>query len=460
MKKALFFWGLICWGVAGIAQSIAGYWQGSLHFTATDSLALGCVIAFEGDSLVVTLDSPDQYVTDIPTSQSQWQDSAFTWKASQISASFSGKLSADGRRIEGTFKQGAAKVPLVLMRGYERIVIHRPQTPTPPYPYSEEEIRIRDASGKFDLIAGTLTMPTHTPKAIIVLITGSGWQDRDETIFGHHPFAVIADFLTRQDYAVFRYDDYPVSLFAKSTTYDFADGVTLIIDSLKKRNDLCNIPLGLLGHSEGSLIAEIVSARDKRISFVITLGGVAQRITDVLLYQTRAINLVGGDFTEQELDNTVALSNAIYQTLLKTKNRQQAAKVIEKFWDQQYERLTPEERERYHYTQADKLRTIQQLCTPWFYAFLHLNPKSYIKKMRCPVLAIGGEKDLQVDAVSNNQLFAQYLPHNPKHQFLTIPQANHLLQTCETGSPSEYGKIEETISPKVLKLILDWLEQL
>ena len=441
------------------AQNISGYWQGVLYVSKSDSLTIGMVVEQQDDTLRVVMDSPDQYYMDIATDESKWEDSTLSWKVKEIGASFSGRLSEDGQSITGTFKQGG-KLELTFERGHERKVIRRPQTPQPPYPYSEEEIRIKDKDNRYSLINGTLTLPARAPKALVILISGSGWQDRDESLMGHKPFLLIADHLTRQGFAVFRYDDFPRAVFAKSTTFDFADGVTLILDSLSNRSDLKGIPMGLLGHSEGSMVAEIVTARDQRVAFVITLGGVAQKTTDVLLYQLRVISETDSTLTPEEIDNSVKLSDQMYQALLKAKNEKEAAKVLNQKWEQICRQLTPEEQERYGFTPQRKAAAIQQLVSPWFYTFIHFDPKPYIKKMQCPVLAIGGEKDLQVDAKVNNVLFAQYLKKNPHHRFVSIQEANHMLQPCKSGSPNEYGEIEETMKQEVLDLITGWLEEI
>ena len=445
-------------GLSVSAQDISGYWQGVLHITKNDSLTIGMIVNMDNDTLRVVMDSPDQYYMDITTSSSKWEDSTLSWKVKDIGASFSGKLSTDGQIITGTFQQNG-KLPLTFERGHERKIIRRPQTPRPPYPYSEEEIHIKDKSHRYNLINGILTMPVQAPKALVILITGSGWQDRDESLMGHKPFLLIADHLTRQGYAVFRYDDFPRAVFAKSTTFDFADGATLIIDSLTRRTDLKGIPLGLLGHSEGSMVAEIVAARDQRVDFIISLGGVAQKTTDVLLYQLRVISEADSTLTPGEIDNSVKLSDQMYQALLKAKNEKEAANILNQKWEQICSRLTPEEQERYGFTPQRKAAAIQQLVSPWFFTFIHFDPKPYIRKVKCPVLAMGGEKDLQVDVTANNALFDKYLKKNPHHRFFNIQGANHLLQPCITGSPNEYGDIEETMKPEVLDLITDWLEE-
>ena len=242
------------------------------------------------------------------------------------------------------------------------------------------------------LIDGTLTKPASgSPNALFILISGSGWQDRDESLMGHKPFLVIADHLTRtQNAAVFRYDDFPQAIFRKSTTLDFADGVQLVMDSLLARPDLAGLPIVLLGHSEGSIVAFIVGSKDTRVSKIITLGGVAQPIHEVLLYQIRAIYETDTVLTPAEIDKTVELSKEIYQLARKSKTAQEAARRIGEFWDNQSAKLTPEEQRRYNLTPESKFTSIQQLTSPWLFTLFHLDPKTYLKKVHCPVIAING----------------------------------------------------------------------
>lgn len=460
MKKINLLLLTMAFSIPMMAQQIDGYWHGRLDLPPKDTLTVGVVVQNSMDSIGLVLDSPDQYAFDIPATEVLWNDSVLRWKVPSVGASFVGKLSSDGESIVGTFEQTKVRFPLTLRRGGARRVVSRPQTPQPPYPYAEQQVRIKEKNGRYVLISGTLTMPTQQPKALVVLISGSGWQNRDEELFAHKPFAVIADDLTRQGYAVFRYDDFPKAVFAKSTTYDFADAVTMILDTFSQRPDFAGVPIGLLGHSEGSLVASVVAARDRRVAFAIHLGGVAQPVPDVLLYQVRAINAASGKLTEQELDNTVALNAALYKAMAKSKTREEAAVLLSEVWDKQSSRLTPEQRERYGYTTTGKLNAIQQLSSPWFYTFFKFDTKAYVKKVKCPVLAIGGEKDLQVDAAANNALFEKYLPKNGYHRFLVEPNANHLLQPSTTGVPDEYGKIETTIKPEVLITIRQWLESI
>lgn len=460
MKKKTLFITLLTLLTHSWAQNISGYWQGKIGITKTDSLTVGFFIQQTDSTLQIEADSPDQYTIGLAVKDVAWSDSLLSLKMPTAGASFKGKLSSDGLCLQGTFTQKNRRFPLTLKQGHERKTFYRPQTPQPPFPYTEEEVRIMEPRGKFSLINGTLTLPTERPKALVILISGSGWQDRDESLFGHKPFGVIADALTRQGYAVLRYDDFPQALFAKSTTLDFADGVSLIVDSLSKRHNLSATPIGLLGHSEGSLIAEIVAARDKRIQFIISLGGVAQNTADVLLYQLRALSEVSGKLSSEEITQSVLLSKEIYKTIGQSKTPKQASDKVSALWDRQAEKLSESQRERYNYTPENKRAVLAQVGSPWFFTFFQLTPNKYLKKVTCPLLALGGEKDLQVDAIANNKLFEQYLPENVNHKFIVVPNANHLLQTCNTGSFDEYGEIEETIQPAVLLQITNWLNNL
>ncbi len=455
---------LILWGIFRplTAQDIAGYWEGKIAVIG-DSLTIGVFVEQE-DSLHVELDSPDQFAIGIPATKSAWIDSTLTWEVSSLGASFSGKLSADGKRIEGTFRQGK-RFPLVLWAGHERKKLNRPQEPKPPYPYSEEEIRIKEPRGRYDYVTGTLTLPTTPAKALVILISGSGWQDRDESLLGHKPFKVIADTLTRSGYAVFRYDDLPKAIFQHATTLDFADVVNKIRDTLSQHPALQHIPVGLLGHSEGSLVAYIVDNK-RPVDFIITMGGVAQPIRQILCYQNAAIAMANGA-TCEEASQITDESDRLYAIVEKAPTREKAMERMRKYLEKGGVHRTDKATD----LNPSQRQVIQTLCSPWFYTLFHLDPKPYLQKLSCPFLAINGQIDLQVEADQSVRLMRHYLdPKSSKtpysfydapvayHTYRIIPSANHLLQTCQTGNPQEYGAIEETISPVVLQLMTNWLD--
>ena len=436
------------------AQPLTGYWEGKICITKTDSLTVGLQVDYQGDTLYAELDSPDQYFTGQPVSGLMFADSTLSFRVPEFGLTYSGSLSTDGQRFTGTCTQYGRKFACTLARGAERKQFLRPQTPIPPYPYRTEEISFRDRNGKYSLINGTLTLPDSTPKGLIIFISGSGWQDRDESLYAHKPFAVIADTLTKAGFATFRYDDFPTAIFRKSTTYDFADGVRLILDSLLQRSDLQYLKVGLLGHSEGSLVASMVATDDHRVDFTIHLGGVAQPIDEILLYQSEAIARASGKLTEKEIANSTAINKRIYDVIKKSKSKEECVEKIGKLWDELAAKLTDEEKVKYNLTPQNKLITLQTFGSPWYYELFRIDPKKYLKKIKTPVLAISGQKDLQVDANATEKIMDKYLTSNTLYFFYKMPDLNHLLQPCTTGSPDEYGQIETTIAPEALESIV------
>ena len=454
MKRLLVF--AICWLAFGwlAAQDIAGYWEGKIGLTKTDSLTIGVQIDYQGDTLYIELDSPDQYFTGEPVSKIRFEDSVLSFQVPDFNLSYEGRLSADNQHFSGTCKQYKRSFDCTISRGAQRKSFPRPQTPKPPYPYGTEEVNFRDRDGKKPLINGTLTMPKEQPKGLIIFISGSGWQDRDETIYAHRPFAVIADTLTKAGFATYRFDDFPPAIFRKSTTYDFADGVRLILDSLLQRKDLQGIKVGLLGHSEGSLVASIVASDDKRVGFTIHLGGVAQPFEEILLYQSEAIPRASGEMTEEEIQNSVAINKRIYEIIKKSKSKEEAMERVGKVLDELSAQLTDEEKTKYNMTPTGKFEMMQSVGSPWFYTIFHIDPIKYIKKIKTPVLAISGEMDLQVNAIATGNNMEKYLKKKELFHFINAKGLNHLLQPCTTGNLDEYGNIETTIAPEVLEWIV------
>ena len=442
------------------AQDISGYWEGKIGITKQDSLTVGLQLDYRADTLYAELDSPDQYFTGQPVLDLRFADSVLSFRVPDFKLSYEGRISANGQCFIGVCTQYGKKFDCVLSQGAKRKRFPRPQTPIAPYPYRTEEVNFRDRDGKRPLINGTLTLPTVQPKGLVIFISGSGWQDRDESLFSHKPFAVIADTLTKAGFATYRYDDFPVAIFRKSTTYDFADGVRLILDSLLQRNDMQGLKVGLLGHSEGSLVASMVAADDPRISFTIHLAGVAQPFEEIMLYQSEAIMRVSGEMTEKEIQNSIAINKRIYEVIKKSKSKEEVSTRLATLWDNLSAQLTDEEKVKYNMTPENKFTAIQTFSSPWFYTLFHISPKKYLKKIKTPMLAISGEKDLQVKGIETFINMQRYIKENPKSEFQPMPGLNHLLQPCTTGNPDEYGHIETTIAPEVLESIARWLKKL
>ncbi len=441
-------------------NSIVGIWKGILHASPRDSLSIILVVENCGDSVKVVLDSPDQYVTDIPVTSFSFIDDTLSFKAASLFVSFRGIYSRDEDAIKGAFIQGRKKMSLSFCRTSDRLLIVRPQTPIPPYDYVvEPDIVFNDPKSGLPLIMGTLTYPENkNPKGTVIMISGSGWQDRDESILGHKPFLVIADYLTRNGYAVFRYDDFPKYQFVNSTTYDFAENVTMIIDSLKVCSKFDLGKIGLLGHSEGGLVAFIVASQNPEIEFVISMAGVAETLKETLLFQNR-IALSKMDYSEEEIKSSLINSGKTFTLVEKSKNVDKASEQMDLLFSELSKNMTDSLKVRYNSTPQDFLRIKQKLLSPWFYQLFKINPKDYIRKIDCPVYALNGEYDLQVNFQKNLPLIEQYLKKNPCNKIEMLPKMNHLFQEAVTGYYDEYGKIEQTIAPEVLSKIIEWLEK-
>lgn len=456
MKKSLFlFLAVILLCHILRAQSTTLLYNGYLHL-GTDSLQLVLVVNQQDDTLSAVLDSPDQFVTDIPINYIRLTSDSLFFACEKLNCHYKGHFLADGS-CKGSFTQYGKRKKLTLSPTHERQLFPRPQEPMPPFPYLEEELAIRFEKGGFD-ITGTLTLPQgETPKALAILVSGSGWQNRDENIFGHKPFKLIADQLTRNGYAVFRYDDAPQAKFAKMTTLDFADMAATIADTLSARDDLRGADIGIIGHSEGALIAWQLAAKRDDIAFVITLAGPARPTSEILLYQSDLI-LAKSGADAAAIKESHDLNVQIYKAVRKAKNSTQAGEKVFEIVKAKAEKMTEEEKIKAGFTTAGIANMCMQCGSPWFYALMRFQAEPLIQKARCPLLALNGSKDSQVEAESNLAAIAKASKKNADATIHQFEGLNHLFQECESGLLEEYGRIEQTMSPLVLDYILSWLE--
>ena len=456
MKKTLLLFLLGCWCALLPAQTTSpqGMWKGYLHL-GTDSLALVLVVDNQDDSLTAVLDSPDQYVTDIPVTELSLRRDTLTFAVASVGASFRGVWRGDS--ITGKFRQNGRRFPLVLRPTIHRQLFPRPQEPQEPFPYAHYE-RTFAYNERID-ISGTLTLPASgAPKAAIVLISGSGWQDRDETIMAHKPFKLLADYLTRLGYAVFRYDDAPPAAFQKMNTLDFAEQVKVIVDTLRQETVLQGCPIGLLGHSEGGMVAWIVAAERHDLDFVISMAGMGTTLREVLLYQA-AENAIQNHFSAEMLRASLMISDETYALVERAKDAPTAARKVSESLHARAAQLTDEERIALNLTDEGILISTQTLASNWLFTLMHLKPAQYLKKVTCPVLALNGELDKQVDAVENVYAIRDGLKRCPDFTPCILPGLNHLFQECETGYVDEYGLIEQTLSPAFLEQVGKWLDE-
>jgi uncharacterized protein len=433
-------------------SDVTGDWIGTLD---TGALKLRIVfhITNTTDGLKATMDSPDQSVSGIAASAVRLDGSSVTVEVARINGVFEGKASSDLATLDGTWKQGPGSAPLKLKRVQdaksELAPPSRPQNPQKPYPYREEDV-IYDNKSAGNKLAGTLTIPTGKgPFPAVVLITGSGPQDRDESLMGHKPFLVLSDYLTRQGIAVLRVDDRGVAKstgdFATATTADFATDTEAGIAYLKTRPEVDAKKIGLIGHSEGGVIAPMIAARNRDVAFIVMLAGSGVPGDQIIVAQTELISEASGMSHDQAMK--AGARQGEFMDLIRQTSDQAA---LEK---QLHEKLAPQMPE------AQIGAAIRQLTSPWLRYFINYDPAIALRKVTCPVLALNGGKDLQVPPKQNLPAIRKALEAAGNKDFETdeLPGLNHLFQTAKTGSPSEYAQIEETMSPVALEKIAGWI---
>ena len=423
-KKLIIIFMLVLTTVTGWAQkntesqvnpttALLGSWSGKLN---VGGVSLTLVLNLEqADGYVkASLDSPDQGAKGIPAFKEYLSDDSLAVKVEQIGMTYRARLK-DGK-LNGTFSQNGFSTPLVLARGVVSEV-KRPQTPKPPYPYVTEEVLFKNNADGATL-AGTLTWPVGFDKqskqkpTVVLLVSGSGQQNRDEELFEHKPFLVIADYLARQGIATLRYDDRATGASVggevkNATTEDFSRDAAAGLDFLRSRKTFSKI--GLLGHSEGGSIAFMLAAK-KQTDFIITLAGPGVKGDTLLTAQVNRILSLSG---------------------------MQANMTVEKYRQQQ---------------------AVQKV--PWIKWFIDYDPSDDIRQTRCPVFALNGEHDCQVISSLNLTAIQKLLPKLKQNLVKKYPGLNHLFQHSTMGLVAEYGQIEETVSPEVLSDIAQWINSL
>src|SRR5665648_423997 len=410
--------------------SIEGIWEGKLKVPGTELRIVLNISKNPDGILTATLDSPDQGATGIPVEEVIFKDNILRLEVKSAGGVFEGKVSEDFLVIEGEWKQFGQSLPLTINRVDKAVEIPRPQVPKKHYPYIEEE-EIYENKEEGITLAASLTLPSgNGPFPAVLLITGSGPQDRNETIYNHSPFLVLADYLTRQDIAVLRVDDRGVGEstgdFSQATSEDFASDVLAGVEYLKTCKEIDPKKIGLIGHSEGGIIAPMVAVKSPDVAFIVLMAGTGLTGEEILYLQGALISRAMG-VSEEDI----------------IKNRQ----------------LSDEKKEQIGDPEVFLEAQLQSLLSPWLKFFLTYDPKPILSKVKCPVLAINGEKDLQVPPKENLSTIEEYLKTggNQNYTIKELPGLNHLFQTTQTGLPSEYAKIEETISPVALKIVGDWI---
>jgi pimeloyl-ACP methyl ester carboxylesterase len=444
---------------AAAPAAIEGDWTGSVAVGAAPLRLVVHIKRTADGGFVATLDSPDQGATGLPIETVTVTGDTVRLEMKTPPAVFEGKRSADGTAIDGAWVQGGASFPLTLRRGAGAGAPKRPQEPKPPYPYSEDAVTYDNKAAGITL-AGTLTLPRAAAAApAVILISGSGAQDRDESVFGHKPFLVLADHLTRNGIAVLRVDDRGVGgssgKTSDATSDDFAGDVQAGLDYLKTRKEIDSKRIGLVGHSEGGLIAPIVAARSSDVAFIVLMAGPGLPGEDILYLQGTAIAKAAGA-TDQQVEANRGLQAQIFRIVKEEKDPAAAAAKLRQFGDQILSGV-PEAQRAMAKRQVDA--QIAGASSAWFRFFLTYDPRPTLAKVKVPVLAVTGELDLQVPDERNLEAIGTALKAagNTNVTLLSLPGLNHLFQRATTGAPSEYGRIEETMAPAALEAIAGWI---
>ena len=444
-----------------LAQDITGQWHGVLNVPGV-KLRVVFNIMKTDNGYNSTMDSPDQGVQGIPVTTTSFENSKLSLQIPGAGIEYTGEFKDS--IIIGIFKQRGQSFPMNFSREeVKKVSIIKEQEPVKPLPYISEDIHFVNTKANIAL-AGTFTFPKNGTKfPAVILISGSGPQNRDEEILGHKPFLVLSDHLTRNGIAVLRYDDRGTSEskgdFKSSTTIDFASDVESAIEYLKSRQEIDWQKIGLIGHSEGGMIAPIVAGKSRDIKFIVLLAAPGIPGDQLLLLQQQLIGKASGA-SEEQLKKTISVNKPAFDIVKKATNTEILKSDLRTYMHQTLkDNRIPNKSSDLKEENFINLQ-VEQLSSPWMQYFIKYDPAKYLEKVRCPVLAINGSKDLQVPSKINLQAIKEALKTggNDKVSIVELENLNHLFQESITGLPDEYSKLEQTFSPIALREILNWIK--
>ncbi|MBE2278815.1 MAG: alpha/beta fold hydrolase [Ignavibacteriaceae bacterium] len=437
-------------------DNITGIWKGTLQ-ASTTKLDLIIKIDFSKDPKAV-MDVPAQGIQDFVPDSVSFNGEVFYFKGSNPNFVLFATYLPDEDKFIGKFIQGG-EVDITLERFNDYTPIRRSQEPKPPFPYYSFDTNFKNTNAGIEL-AGTITVPdTLGIYPAVVLVSGSGPQDRDESLLGHKPFLVLADFLSRNGFAVLRYDDRGTAKskgnFSTANTFDFAEDAVSAVNHLRTFPFVDSKSVGLIGHSEGGIIAVIVASRYDVCNFVVSLAGTAINGAEIILLQTELMMLAEGIDSVQVKLVTELSKQVLHLAVTDTLTFQGALNNLVKDYSS---KLTEDERvllEKSNYLNPNNYRVFGNI---WMKTFLSYDPAVDMQKIKIPFLGLWGEKDLQVPAIINYEKADKALKESESDYNLYILDGlNHLFQLANTGSSTEYSIIEETFNENALNKILDWL---
>jgi hypothetical protein len=447
-------------------KDLSGIWTGKLELP--NSMSLTVVFNLSKDetgNYTSTLDSPDQGAMGIPTESTTINGDSILIKIPAVQGHYNGKIFYDEMNIEGKWFQGGMNLTLVLNKVEKLESRNRPQEPKEPFPYNSEEVLFENEKDDV-VLAGTLTYPKEGNNfPAVVMITGSGRQDRNEELLGHKPFLVIADYLSRNGIAVLRFDDRGIAQstgdHSKATSEDFARDVLAAVKFLKERKEIDKTKIGLIGHSEGGIIAPMAAIQSDDVAFIVMMAGPGIPGDSILYLQGELIQRAEGT-SEQEIQKSLKLQKEIFNIVKTSNDDEKLTKDLREKFDAEYAAMSEDEKNKIGDPEVYFNMQLKTITSPWFKYFLRFDPVPVLEKVKCPVLAINGEKDLQVPPKENISTIDAALKRagNKNYEVKILPGLNHLFQTSSTGKISEYSQIEETISPLALETILNWIKRI
>lgn len=447
--------------VTTFGQDITGKWYGLLKVPGTQ-LPIEINVTKTDTGYKSTMDSPDQKAFDIPIATTSFENTTFKFAIPAGRIEYEGTF--ENNKIKGVFKQAGQAFPMELTREkIKKTALVRPQEPIKPYPYYSEEVTFENKKDGVTL-AGTLTLPNKEGNfPVVVLISGSGPQNRDEELLGHKPFLVIADYLTRNGIGVLRYDDRGTAAskgnYNASTTLDFSYDTEAAVNYLLGRKEINTKNIGLIGHSEGGVVAPMVASRNKNVSYIVLLAGTGLRGDKLLLLQQELIARVQGA-TEENINEAKIFNEKIFDLIIRSTDDSKLNTDLTNLFEEAISK-TPDVKYPEGMTKEQYIKfQISEYTTIWTKYFIKLDPSIALEKVKCPVLALNGSKDLQVPAKENLEAIKNALAKSKNKKVTTkeLPNLNHLFQECTTGAPSEYDKIEQTFSPTALNEIVNWIK--
>ena len=453
---------LYCEIATSQSKPVEGAWQGELLIQGQPLKIIININKQSDDTYKGSFDSPDQKAFGVPFTEVTFANNILNCGISKMLLFVSGELTPNDS-LKLLWQQGPAVFPLAMGRiKSDNRSVKRPQEPQGILPYQVKDVSFENKIDNI-ILKGTLTVPNGKgPFPAVVLVSGSGPQDRNSTVFDHQPFLVLSDYLTRHGIAVLRYDDRGTGasegVFKSATSIDFANDANAAFNFLSQQNGIDKKKVGIAGHSEGGMIAPMVATQNKKVGFVVMIAGPALPI-DSLMYEQIRLTMEASNTPEIAIKNQLVFNHQLFNYLKAMPTYDKANAGLDSFVKQVVIGQMGNDTNGLFVAVAAQAKQLHSVVTPWFHYFINYQPKSNLSYLKMPVLALYGEKDLQVRAVSNAAVLQTILEKSKNKVFkvYTFPNLNHLMQTATTGSIEEYYEINETFNESVMQMIADWI---